>query len=71
MLVAVLIEWHRKNPVTPYCSLCSLMGQPGGCPYMFHVCSLAYFFAPRFEVFLYLGHELIGYCAIDQAMVVA
>ena len=29
------------------------------------------FFAPRLEVLLYLRHELVGYCAIDQAMVVA
>src|SRR5579872_7105517 len=32
---------------------------------------LAYFFAPGFQVLLYLGHELVGYRAIDQAVIVA
>ena len=31
---------------------------------------LAYFFGPRFQVLLYLCHELVGYCAVDQAVVV-
>ena len=29
------------------------------------------FFAPGFEVFLHLRHELVGHCAVEQAVVVA
>ncbi len=32
---------------------------------------LADFFAPGFEILFYLRHELIGYCAVDQAVIVA
>jgi hypothetical protein len=32
---------------------------------------LADFFGPGFEILFYLGHELVGYCAVDQAVVVA
>lgn len=32
---------------------------------------LADFFGPGFQVLLYLRHELVGYGAVDQAMVVA
>jgi hypothetical protein len=35
-----------------------------------HRCS-AYFFAPGFQVLFHHRHELIGYCAVDQAVVVA
>jgi hypothetical protein len=32
---------------------------------------LADFFGPGFQVLFYLGHELVGYCSVDQAVVVA
>lgn len=32
---------------------------------------LADFFTPGFEVLFHLCHELVGYCAVDQAMIVA
>jgi len=33
--------------------------------------ALADFFGPGFQIFFHLGHELVGYSAIDQAMIVA
>lgn len=32
---------------------------------------LADFFGPGFEIFSHLGHELVGYCAVDQAVIIA
>ena len=32
---------------------------------------LADFFGPGFQTLFYLRHELVGYCAVDEAVVVA
>src|SRR5580704_7861917 len=32
---------------------------------------LADFFAPGFQILFHLRHELVGYCAVDQAVIVA
>jgi len=60
----------HKEPNTACRSLCLLTGQPRRLSLRSVILS-AYFFGPGFEVLLYLGHELVGYCAVDQAMVVA
>src|SRR5207302_10401644 len=32
---------------------------------------LSDFFGPDFQILFYLGHKLVGYCAVDQAVIVA